>query len=48
MAEYTYLDIFATKGIEYMVVLVYFVSLVVFAKFLGRSKKNGNKSAGKD
>ena len=41
MAEYSYLDIFATKGIEYMVVLVYFVLFVVFSKAIGAPKKNG-------
>ncbi len=48
MAEYTYLDIFATKGIEYMVVLIYFVLFVVFTKNLESSKKRGNKPARKD
>ena len=47
-AEYTYLDIFATKGLEYIVVLAYFISFVFFTKKLGTTKKNGNKSAGKD
>ena len=48
MAEYTYLDIFATKGLEYIVVLLYFISLVMFSKSLGTSKKNDKKSPGKD
>ena len=48
MTEYSYQDIFATKGIEYMVVLAYFVLFVVFTKALGESKKNGKKPAGKD
>ncbi len=48
MTEYTYLDIFATKGIEYMVVLIYFVLFVVFARALETPKKNGRKPAGKD
>ena len=48
MTEYTYLDIFATKGIEYMVVLVYFVLFVIFTRTLENSSKNGKKSAGKD
>ncbi|MBU8870920.1 MAG: hypothetical protein KOO60_08690 [Gemmatimonadales bacterium] len=48
MAEYTYLDIFATKGLEYIVVLLYFISFVVFSKAIGAPKKNGKKTAGKD
>ena len=48
MAEYTYLDIFATKGLEYIVVLLYFVSFVLFSKFLDVPKKNAKKSPGKD
>ena len=48
MPEYSYLDIFATKGIEYMVVLAYFILFVVFTKALGTSKGNGKKPAGKD
>ena len=48
MAEYTYLDIFATKGLEYIVVLLYFILFVVFSKAIGAPKKNGKKTAGKD
>ena len=48
MAEYTYMDIFATKGLEYIVVLLYFVLFVFFSKAIGTSKKNGKKSPGKD
>jgi hypothetical protein len=48
MAEYTFVDIFATKGLEYMVVLLYFVLFVVFTKNLESSKKRGNKPARKD
>ena len=48
MAEYSYLDIFATKGLEYMIVLAYFILFVIFTKKLGTTKKNGTKSAGKE
>ena len=48
MPEYTYLDIFATKGLEYMVVMVYFVLLVVFMKNLGKTNKSAKIKAGKD
>ena len=48
MAEYTYLDIFATKGLEYIVVLLYFILFVFFSKFLDTPKKNGKNSPGKD
>ena len=48
MAEYTFVDIFATKGLEYMVVLLYFVLFVIFSKNLESSKKGGKKPARKD
>jgi len=48
MPEYSYHDIFATKGIEYMVVLIYFVLFVVFTKALSAPKKSGKKPAGRD
>lgn len=48
MAEYTYLDIFATKGIEYIVVVIYFVLLVFFSKSLNAKSKTNGKNAGKD
>ncbi len=48
MAEYTFVDIFATKGIEYMVVLLYFILFVVFTKNLNISSKGGKKPARKD
>lgn len=48
MAEYTFVDIFATKGLEYMVVLLYFVLFVVFTKNLESSNKGGKKPARKD
>ena len=48
MPEYTYLDIFATKGLEYIIVMVYFVLFVFFSKSLDTTRKNGKKSPGKD
>ncbi len=48
MAEYSFVDIFATKGIEYLVVMFYFVLLVVFTKNLNAPSKNQRKSKGKD
>lgn len=48
MAEYTFVDIFATKGIEYMVVLLYFVLFVFFTRTLEAPKKGGKKPARKD
>ena len=48
MAEYTFYDIFATKGLEYIAVLLYFILFVVFTKNLGSPKKSGKKPAGKD
>ncbi len=43
MAEYSFVDIFATKGIEYLVVIAYFVLLVVFTKNLNAPSKNRKK-----
>lgn len=48
MPEYTYHDIFATKGLEYIAVLLYFILFVVFAKSLDTPKKSGKKPARKD
>jgi hypothetical protein len=48
MAEYTYLDIFATKGLEYMVVLAYFILFVIFSKNLVAPKKDSKKPTGKE
>ena len=48
MTEYTYLDIFATKGLEYMVVMVYFILFVIFSKNLEAPKKSAKKPAGKE
>ncbi len=47
MAEYSFVDIFATKGIEYLVVIAYFVLLVLFTKNLNAPSKNRNKTKGK-
>jgi hypothetical protein len=48
MEEYSYVDIFATKGLEYMIVVAYFILFVYFTRALNSNKKNGGKSAGKD
>ena len=48
MAEYTYMDMFATKGLEYIVVRLYFVWVVFFTKAIGNTKKNDKKQVGKD
>ncbi|MBC8425488.1 hypothetical protein H8E07_15320 [bacterium] len=49
MEEYSFVDIFATKGLEYLVVLVYFVLIVVFTKSLSSTNKGqGDHEAGKD
>ncbi len=47
-AEYTYLDIFATKGLEYMVVLAYFILFVIFTKNLETPKKKSKKPTRKE
>jgi hypothetical protein len=33
-SAFTYLDIFATKGIEYIVIISFFVIIVAFWKYL--------------
>ena len=47
MAEYTFVDIFATKGIEYLVVIMYFVLFVHFARTLN-SLPRKPKDSGED
>lgn len=48
MAEYSFVDIFATKGLEYLVVIAYFVLFVIFTKNLNAPRKNGARAKGKD
>ncbi len=38
MGEFHYVDLFATKGIEYIVVIIYLIILIPFWKFLTRNK----------
>ena len=37
MGEFHYVDLFATKGIEYIVVIIYLLLLIPFWKFLTRN-----------
>lgn len=37
MEEFTYIDIFATKGIEYLLVIVFLIILIRLWKFLNSS-----------
>ena len=47
MEEYSYVDIFASKGLEYMVVLAYFILFVYFTRALAPKKKGGDKKPGR-
>ena len=40
MEEFRYVDIFATKGIEYITVLGFLITFVFFWQILNRSKPN--------
>jgi len=48
MDGFSYVDIFATKGIEYLLVIVYFVAFVFFTRALGSTRRTGGKPARKD
>jgi hypothetical protein len=49
MDEFSYTNIFATKGIEYIIVIVYFITFVFFMKALNSpSKRNRKGSEGTD
>jgi len=48
MDGFTYHDIFATKGVEYLLVIVYFVAFVFFTRALGSTRKTGGKPVRKD
>jgi hypothetical protein len=44
VSEFTYIDIFATKGIEYLLVIGFFLVLVAFWSFLNIPKKEIRKA----
>jgi hypothetical protein len=44
MNEHSYIDIFATKGIEYIIVVVYLVIFVLFMKALRGNAKSSEDS----
>ena len=46
MDEFSYVDIFATKGIEYLLVIVFLVVFILFARalFTDRGKTGSKKS----
>ena len=48
MDGFTYHDIFATKGVEYLLVIVYFVAFVFFTRALVPTRKTGGKPLRKD
>ena len=48
MGNSEYIDIFATKGIEYLVVIVFLVSLYFFYRFLNRPARSESASTNAD
>lgn len=38
MNDFSYIDIFATKGIEYLIVIVFFILIVPFWKLINPKK----------
>ena len=48
MDGFSFFDIFATKGIEYLVVIVYLVLFVFFARALTSDEATSDTSAGKE
>lgn len=43
MEEFQFIDIFATKGLEYLVVIVFLVALPFFWRYLNRAGRRGEK-----
>ena len=48
MDGFSFFDVFATKGIEYLVVIAYLVIFVFFIRALGSSDTRSGKSTGKE
>jgi len=46
MYEFHYVDLFATKGIEYIVVIIYLIILIPFWKFLVKSNSDHDSKGG--
>jgi hypothetical protein len=42
----SYVDIFATKGVEYLLVLGYLALFIIFIRFLGSPTSRRDKTAG--
>jgi hypothetical protein len=43
METYMYVNIFETKGLEYLLLICFLIIFVLFIKYLSPSKKNLNK-----
>lgn len=43
METYTYVNIFETKGLEYVLLICFLVLLIFFVRYLSGSKKKGKK-----
>ncbi len=48
MDGFSFVDIFATKGIEYLVVIAFLVLFVFFARAISSGDSRSGKAAGKD
>ena len=48
MDGFSYVDIFTTKGIEYLVVIAYFILFALFLRTLGSTSKKFKKSVGRN
>lgn len=46
MGDFTYFDIFATKGTDYLIAIICVLSLIVFWMWLRKSDKSETKSSG--
>jgi len=44
MEDFQYVDIFATKGIEYLLVIAFLVTLVIFWRFLNKGAKGASEA----
>jgi hypothetical protein len=48
MSALLQVDIFATKGIEYLLIIFFLIVFIVFIRVLFKSGRKGKKGAGED
>ncbi len=48
MSEFSYLDLYATEGLSFLLIVGYLVLLIVFAKALFSDNRKKNEGPGRD